>query len=259
MSAPVASSGSQDANASQSVGSRPQSRPCPVANSATATQPSDSTTPASDSAIVGNIDVVEIEDDASTAKKRKLRFEVWKDFDLVSVNGVWKAKCHWCKKHLGGETRNGTTHLKNQLLVCEDRITRKVLTQSTLKLSANPKDGMVTLEKYVFDQDVARKELALMIIVHEYPLSMVDHIGFHKFCATLQPAFKLVPRNTVRNDILDMYQVQKQSMVNYIKKLSSRVAVITDLWTANHQRKSYMAVTAHFLDDDWKLKSFLIK
>jgi len=135
----------------------------------------------------------------------------------------------------------------------------KGLTQSTLKLSANPKGGTVTLEKYVFDQDVARKELALMIIVHEYPLSMVDHIGFRKFCAALQLAFKLVSRNTIRKDILDMYQVQKQSMVNYIKKLSSRVAVTTDLWTANHQRKGYMAVTAHFLDEDWKLKSFLIR
>jgi len=28
---------------------------------------------------------------------------------------------------------------------------------------------------------------------------------------------------------------------------------------ANHQRKGYMAVTAHYLDDDWKLKSFLIR
>ena len=53
-----------------------------------------------------------------------------------------------------------------------------------------------------------------------------------------------------------MYQVEKQSMVNYIKKLSSCVAVTMDLWIANHQRKGYKAVTAHFLDDDWKLKKF---
>ena len=45
--------GSQAAAASQSVGSRPQSRPRLAANSATATQPSDSATPASDSATVG--------------------------------------------------------------------------------------------------------------------------------------------------------------------------------------------------------------
>ena len=59
----------------------------------------------------------------------------------------------------------------------------------------------------MFDQDVARKELALMIIVHEYPLSMVNHVGFRKFCAALQPTFKLVSRNTIRKDIIDMYQV----------------------------------------------------
>jgi len=255
MSAPSASSGSQAAAAaaSQSVGSRPRL----TANSAA--PPSDSAAPATDSATLGNNSVVEVEDDVPVGSKRKLRSEVWKDFDLINVSGVWKAKCKWCKKHLGGETRNGTTHLKNHIAVCQDRATRKGLTQSTLKLSANPQDGTVTLEKYVFDQDVARKELALMIIVHEFPLSMVDYVGFRKFCAALQPAFKVVSRNTIRKDILDMYQVQKQSMVNYIKKLSARVAVTTDLWTANHQRKGYMAVTAHFLDEDWKLKSFLIR
>jgi len=254
MSAPGASSGSQAAAAaSQSVGSRPRL----TANSAA--PPSDSAALATDSATLGNNDVVEVEDDVPVGSKRKLRSEVWKDFDLINVSGVWKAKCKWCKKHLGGETRNGTTHLKNHIVLCQDRASRKGLTQSTLKLSANPKNGSVTLEKYVFDQDVARKELALMIIVHEFTLSMVDYVGFRKFCAALQPAFKVVSRNTIRKDILDMYQVQKQSMVNYIKKLSARVAVTTDLWTANHQRKGYMAVTAHFLDEDWKLKSFLIR
>ncbi|KAL5655439.1 hypothetical protein ACJX0J_034758, partial [Zea mays] len=43
--------------------------------------------------------------------------------------------------------------------------------------------GNVLLEKYVFDQGVARKELALMICVHEYPLSIVEHVGFRRFCA----------------------------------------------------------------------------
>ena len=239
------------------MGSCPQTHSRFTANSAA--PPSNSTALATDSATLGNNDVVEVEDDVPVGSKRKLRSEVWKDFDLINVSGVWKAKCKWCKKYLGGETRNGTTHLKNHIAECQDRATRKGLTQSTLKLSANPQDGTVTLEKYVFDQDVARKELALMIIVHEFPLSMVDYVGFRKFCAALQPAFKVVSRRTIRKIILDMYQVQKQSMVNYIKKLSSRVAVTTESWTANHQRKHYMAVTAHFLDDDWKLKSFLIR
>ena len=187
MSTPDATSGSQAAVVSQSVGSRPQTRPRLASVSATppsgsaAPPPSGSAAPATDFATVGNTDVVEVEDDVPVGCKRKLRSEVWKDFDLINVSGVWKAKCKWCKKHLGGETRNGTTHLKNHIAICDDRACRKGLTQATLKLSANLKDGSVTLEKYVFDQDVARKELALMIIVHEYPLSMVDHVGFASF------------------------------------------------------------------------------
>ncbi|CAO2174338.1 unnamed protein product [Urochloa humidicola] len=31
------------------------------------------------------------------------------------------------------------------------------------------------------------------------------------------------------------------------------------MWTANHQKKGYMAVTAHYIDDKWELKSFLLR
>jgi hypothetical protein len=212
-----------------------------------------------DSVAQGTDEVIQIDDDVPVGSKRKLKSEVWLEFDRVQLNGVWKAKCQWCKKLLGGDTRNGTKHLKNHLQICPDRSCRKGLQQSTLKLTPNQQDGTVTIEKYVFDQDVARKELALMIIVHEYPLSMVDHVGFRKFCAALQPLFKVVSRNTIRKDIFTMYELQKENMVKYFRKLSSRVAVTTDLWTANYQKRGYMAVTAHFLDDDWKLKSFLIR
>jgi hypothetical protein len=141
--------------------------------------------------------------------------------------------------------------LNGHLEICPDRVVTKGIKQSSLKLTANPHDGTVILEKYVFDQEIARKEIALMTIIHEYPLSMVDHVGFRKFCATLQPLFKVVSRNTLRKDILDMYEVQKQSMLKYFRKLSSQVAITSDLWTANHQKKGYMVVTTHFIDDDW--------
>jgi hypothetical protein len=76
-----------------------------------------------------------------------------------------------------------------------DRYVRKGLKQSSLKLIANPQGWIVTLEKYTFDQDVARKELPSIIIVHQYALSMVDHVGFRRLYAALQPLFKVVSRN----------------------------------------------------------------
>ena len=80
--------------------------------------------------------------------------------------------------------------------------------QQKLKLSKGV-DGSINLENTNFDQEVARKELALMICVHEYPLSIVDHSCFRKFCHCLQPMFKVVPRNTIRQDIINMHEVQR--------------------------------------------------
>jgi hypothetical protein len=202
--------------------------------------------------------VIGIEDDAGVGCKRKLKSDVWNEFDKIIVNGVAKARCHWCKNELSATSRSGTSHLRSHLISCESRNTRKGLKQSTLKLSKT-QDGSVLVEKYVFDQGVARKELALMICVHEYPLSIVDHVGFRRFCAALQPLFKVVSRNTIRKDILDMYQVQKLSMVKQVEQQQSRIAVTTDLWTANYQKKGYMAVTVHYVDESWNLKSYLLR
>jgi hypothetical protein len=80
---------------------------------------------------------------------------------------------------------------------CQSRKVRGGMKQTSLKLSKD-ENGTVLVEKYVFDQQVARKELALMICIHEYPLSMVDHAGFRRFCAALQPLFKVVSRNTIK-------------------------------------------------------------
>jgi hypothetical protein len=39
---------------------------------------------------------------------------------------------------------------------------------------------------------------------------MFDHVGFRKFVSGLQPNFKLVSRNTLKRDILKIYDYEKQ-------------------------------------------------
>ena len=48
-----------------------------------------------------------------------------------------------------------------------------------------------------------------MIILHEYPLSIVEHIVFRSCSASLQPMFKIVTRNTIKRDILSIYDFEK--------------------------------------------------
>jgi hypothetical protein len=47
--------------------------------------------------------VVDDEDDEPVVKKRKLKSDVWLEFDQVKVAGRQKAQCHWCKKVLVGD------------------------------------------------------------------------------------------------------------------------------------------------------------
>ncbi|CAN0876320.1 hypothetical protein LINGRAHAP2_LOCUS11242 [Linum grandiflorum] len=49
-----------------------------------------------------------------------------------------------------------------------------------------------------------------MIVLHEYPLGMVDHLYFKIFCAFLQHLFKVPCRNTLKRDILTTYVVERK-------------------------------------------------
>jgi hypothetical protein len=164
--------------------------------------------------------VVDDNDNVAIGGKRKCKSEVWLEFEEVVLDGKVKAQCNWCKKLLVGSSRDGTNHLQNHLKSYASHQPRKGFKQSTLKLGKD-ENGVVVVEKYVFDQQVARKELALMICIHEYPLAMVDHVGFRRFYSALQPLFKHVSRNTIKKDILDMYEVYKLTLISCLQKCHS--------------------------------------
>jgi hypothetical protein len=135
-----------------------------------------------------------------STKRRKLTSTVWKEFTRVPYMGATKAKCVYCFKKLSAETRHDTKHLHDHLKSCTLRkikMGNTTLAQSCLRFGA-PDMGKISVENYTFDQDIARKELVAMIVLHEYPLSIVDHAGFWRFVSALQPLFKMGTRNTIR-------------------------------------------------------------
>jgi len=68
-----------------------------------------------------------------------------------------------------------------------------------------------------------------MIVLHEYPLSIVDHIGFKEFCATLQPLFMGFCQKTLKSDIMKDYHEIKEITMNMFAKIQSLVAITTDM------------------------------
>jgi hypothetical protein len=158
---------------------------------------------------VNDSEPIQIDDDEEEIEevivgpKRKLTSAVWNEFKKVKLTtGEEKAQCNYCHKKLARKSTHGTKHLHDHLKICVLRKIKltgknKTLCQSSLRFSSQ-EGGKVSVENYSFDPEVARKELAAMIALHEYPLCIVEHIGFRRFVSALQPLFKMVTRNTIR-------------------------------------------------------------
>lgn len=192
--------------------------------------------------------------------KGRLRSKVWNHFTKVQVNGEDKAQCHYCKKYLGGKSCNGTKHLHDHLPKCN----AKLLLDNKAKkgqtfLMPKSLQGKQELGVGTYNAENSRKELACAIIMHEYPLSIVDHVGFRRFAASLQPLFQVPCRNTIKKEIFKVYESERSLATKLFDNLQSRVAITSDMWTSGNQKKGYMAVTAHYIDGSWNLQSRILR
>lgn len=153
--------------------------------------------------------------------KRKTRSPCWSHFERKIVNGLLKAECNYCHKMLGAKSSNGTKHLNDHFHRCLKRpykdIRQHILVREQKKADGSPSSF---LSNYSFNADASRRNLAeMIIIVHEYPLAMVDHHAFRKFVGGLQPLFKVPSRNTIKSDISKIYDYQKQKTLKLLGKI----------------------------------------
>lgn len=200
-------------------------------------------------------DIYEVTEDG----KRKKVSVVWNHFKRKTVNGEDKAMCNYCNKLLSGRRTDGTHHLHKHYQTCKRRPYRDIRQSILLKEQKKADGSSNFLSNYHFDPEKSRRDLANMIIIHEYPLSIVDHLGFREYSEGLQPLFKIPSRNTVKSDIIKIYQNEKLKALGVLEKNGSRIALTTDLWTASNQKKGFMAITAHYINDNWEMQGRILR
>ncbi|KAF2283068.1 hypothetical protein GH714_043812 [Hevea brasiliensis] len=71
------------------------------------------------------------------------------------------------------------------------------------------------------------------------------------------PKFKIPSRWTISRDCYLVYVEERSKLKSYLKRNCQRVSLTTDTWTSL-QRINYMCITAHFIDNDWKLHKKII-
>ena len=190
------------------------------------------------------------------SRKRKLTSVVWNSFEKVIVDGQSYAICKHCNSRLKAGSKNRTKHLHVHLDRC---IKRKNVDIKQQLLEVERRGcGIVQIGCFTFDQNISTEKLARAIILHEYPLSSVDHVAFKDFASSLQPLFKMVSRNIIKDDIMKIYEVEKGKMSSYLEKLETIIAITIDMWTSN-QKKDYKAITAHYVNASWLLHHRIVR
>ncbi|XP_031106294.1 zinc finger BED domain-containing protein RICESLEEPER 2-like [Ipomoea triloba] len=201
-------------------------------------------------------------------KKRKqveVRSKVWDHFQRLSdINDViTEAKCIYCAKIYKCQTKkHGTSSLRAHILSCMKNPHSKDTRQSLLTFQAvvnsdSDEPTVGELGTWVFSQDSIRRALIEMIIIDELPFIFVEGQGFKMFIAVACPRFKIPSRWTVSRDIHVIYKEEKLKLKCLFRGNTQRVSITTDSWTSI-QRINYMVVTAHFIDEEWKLHKKII-
>ncbi|XWS16487.1 hypothetical protein CRYUN_Cryun34aG0092300 [Craigia yunnanensis] len=201
-------------------------------------------------------------------KRRRKKSIVWDHFTVETVgDGCIRACCNQCKKsfaYITGSKLAGTSHLKRHIALGICPVSRQRNQQTPDSKTGNatdkPRKRYQTTPGFAnipFNQERCNREIAKMIIMHEYPLHIVVHSGFIDFVKTLQPQFNMVSFNTIQGDCVAMYLKEKQSLLNYISEIPGRVSLTLDLWISN-QTVAYVFLTGQFIDTEWNLHRCLL-
>ncbi|KAL7093470.1 hypothetical protein ACP275_11G042600 [Erythranthe tilingii] len=209
-------------------------------------------------------------------KRRKKKSIVWEHFTIETVGaGCRRACCKQCKQSFAYSTGSkvaGTSHLKRHIakgtcpVVLRNQEKNQQLANSPYSapsklsiFSETPKRRYRTASVPLvsFDADRCRREISRMIIMHDYPLHMVEHPGFLAFVQNLQPRFDMVSFNTVQGDIVATYLREKQSILRVVEGMPGRICLTLDLWSSS-QSTGYMFVSGQFIDSDWKMHRKLL-
>src|ERR1044072_9501546 len=96
--------------------------------------------------------------------------------------------------------------------------------------------------------------LAQAIAMHDLPFNFVEFEKIRDWVNYLNPNARMPSRNTVVADIRKLYVTEKKKLREVMGRIPDRVCLTSDCWTAA-TTEGYLCLTAHFVDENWKLVS----
>ncbi|CAL4976091.1 unnamed protein product [Urochloa decumbens] len=216
-----------------------------------------------DSEIDNGNDTAEVAPPTSSRRGRK-KSMVWEHFTTEESEGCIKACCNHCKgvfAYSSGSKMAGTSHLKRHITQGHCPVMKSQ--EPSARGTGNGGEG--TIEKpskkhrtstgYAnapFNPDLSSSYLAKMIILHDYPLHIVQQPTFLSFIEGLQPRFKVVNTDAMEAQVYAIYLKERDNMLKEVGNIPGRISLATGWWTTS-QTLGYISIAGQFIDSEWKL------
>ncbi|CAG8720917.1 16820_t:CDS:2, partial [Cetraspora pellucida] len=95
------------------------------------------------------------------------------------------------------------------------------------------------------------------VISDSQPFMTLENIHFRHLVKLLNP-YALVPRgDIIRNDIIKSFEEEHRKLIILFQNILGKILFAIDVWTSSNAY-SFLAITAHWITNNWKLKNILI-
>uniref|UniRef100_A0A8I7BBL9 BED-type domain-containing protein n=1 Tax=Hordeum vulgare subsp. vulgare TaxID=112509 RepID=A0A8I7BBL9_HORVV len=203
-----------------------------------------------------------------TTRRRRKKSLVWEHFTIEdAAGGATRACCKLCKQtfaYSSGSKIAGTSHLKRHITLGSCPKIKGQGHKLAITIGTD-NDGDGTVERrskrryrytgYAnasFNQDRSCSYLAKMIILHDYPLHIVQQPAFTAFIDSLQPRFRVADVDAMEVEVYAVYQKEKENLLQAFSTMPGRISLTIGLWTTS-QTLGYVSVSGQFIDSEWKL------
>ncbi|XP_065054160.1 E3 SUMO-protein ligase ZBED1-like [Rhopilema esculentum] len=185
---------------------------------------------------------------------------VWEYFAKIDEKQV---KCKLCEDRLSyrGGTSSMLSHVRSKHpTVCQPQQqnvqiptsnqppSRDSASASAVQSSQHVPKNQQTMTNYMIGQRKCNSDMM--------PTYMVEGKGFRQFMGFIEPDYKVPSHQTIMRRINKIYNEVRRNIEKSLENITD-VSITTDAWTSL-ATESYITVTAHFIDTNWEMQTFVV-
>ena len=189
---------------------------------------------------------------------------IWKYFSFDTVKGdrvsisclvctVWSKTYTWEKY----TRKKGSTYQMECHLASKHRIENAELTGQGNLVNTIQKCMERTGSKLQSKSEFEKRILLWIIDTHQ-PFNVLKNKYFYDALQFYPHQANLMSATTVRRRIIELYKTRKYDMIVALTQMNANIHLTFDCWTSQDRVRTFMAIIAHFIGNDFKYREYLL-